>query len=261
MNVPTGSWHRDWIRRHGGALDEDVSVWFVQTPNVFGDLRIRGDRPMVPHATSFADFTDEQLAAYALQDGFAGFTTVDGDNVTWHHEIDFQPATGGGDIGRLEPAGDGQMLEYALDGSYVESWSALEPGDRRFFAVRLAREGRVEQLLAVAGGRFVYARARATALPAGTSLSDAIARVHATRAMIIAYLDCELSYGSAPGWMIQNSTLPWQEGKRLPFAGRIGVDSYGQPVARAPVVGEAWSFPVNTVRPDELRMWFSLGPT
>jgi len=122
VTVPTGAWQRDWIRRHGGAPDARVTVRYVQTPSVFGDLRIPGDRPDVALAASLTELTDDQLAALARQNGFAGFTTVDGANATWHHEIDFQPA-GDADIGRIEPAGDGRMFEHALDDSYVESWS------------------------------------------------------------------------------------------------------------------------------------------
>ena len=256
INVPTGAWHRDWIRRSGGPQDPSVKVWYVQTPTVFGDLRVHGDRPDVAHAASFADLTDEQLAALALQNGFAGFTTIDGDNATWHHEIDFQPAAGDGDIGRIEPAGDGRMLEHALDGSYVERWSAIGHDDGRFFAVRIVRDGRVDQVFAVAGERFVYARARTTSLPAGTSITEAAAQAHATRAMLVAYLDCELSFGTLDGWTVQRSTLPWREGKRLAFADRIKIDAAGQPVARSPIAGEAWSFPINTLREDDLRSWF-----
>ena len=50
MKIPTGAWQRDWIRRHGGAPDPRVTVRYVQTPSVFGDLRIPGDRPDVAPA-------------------------------------------------------------------------------------------------------------------------------------------------------------------------------------------------------------------
>jgi len=256
MTVPTGAWQRDWIRRHGGAPDSAVAVRYVQTPSVFGDLRISAARPDVSHAASFADLSDDQLAALAHQNGFAGTTTVDGANATWHHEIDFQPAGGDADIGRIEPAGDAAMFEHALDGAYVERWSAIDRGGR-FFAVRVVRDGRVDQLLAVAGPHFVYARARATALPAGDSISDAIAKSHASRAQIIAYLDCEISYGTVAGWRIERSTLPWQQGKRLELADRIAIDASGQPVARATAAGEVWSFPVNTLAAAELQALFA----
>jgi hypothetical protein len=268
MKVPTGAWQRDWIQRHGGALDRAITVRYVQTPSVFGDLRIPADlpgRPALSGAASFAELDDDQLAALATQNGFAGVTTIDGASATWHHEIDYQPAGGGADLGRIEPVSDGKMFEHGPDGAYVESWSVLEPDVGPYFAARIAQGGRASQLLAVAGGHFVHARARQVPLPPGDSLGDAIARTHATREMIIAYLDCEISYGSVRDWQIELSTLPWLQGKRLAFADRIAVDASGQPVPRTasfPASGpapldEAWSFPVNTFSPAALRALFA----
>ncbi len=257
IEVPTGAWQRDWIRRHGGAPDTSVTVRYVQTPGAFGDLRIRIDRPGLAGAASFADLSDDQLAALARQNGFAGYTTVDGARATWHHEIDFQPSGGGSDIGRIEPAGDGKMLEHALDDSYVESWSSIGRDGGKFFVAKVARGDRVDQLLVVAGEHFVYARARAIPLPAADSITDAIANNHPARDTIIAYLDCEISYGAVAGWHIELSTLPWQEGKRLAFADRIAIAGNGQPMPGTPSAGEAWSFPVNTLSAAELRARFA----
>jgi hypothetical protein len=259
MTVPTGAWQRDWIRRHGGPPDASTEVRYVQTPSVFGDLRIPGDRPDVSPAASLAELSDEQLAALAHQNGFAGVTTMDGANATWHHEIDFQPAGGGADIGHIEPAGDGKMFEHALDDSYIESWSALEQGGGGFFAARVERAGRVDQLLAVAGEHFVYARARAVALPPGESLIQLIEKTHPARDTLIGYLDCEISYGATRGWRIERSTLPWQQGKRLAFADRIALDDEGRPVPRAATAEEAWSFPVVGFSAGGLRAMFAAG--
>lgn len=258
IDVPAGAWQRDWISRHGGARDASVTVRYVQTPSVFGDLRIRGARPALAGAASFADLSDDQLVALAKQNGFAGYTTVDGANATWHHEIDFQPSGEGADIGRIERSGDGQMFEHALDESYVESWSALGGAERPFLAVRVTRGDRVDRLLAVAGDHFVYARARQTALPTADSITDAIARTAATREAIIGFLDCEISYGNTRGWQIVRSTLPWQEGKRLTFVDRIVIDASGRPaVTEAEAEAEEeWSFPVNTFAVAELRALF-----
>ncbi|HEX7942533.1 MAG TPA: hypothetical protein VF488_12050, partial [Gemmatimonadaceae bacterium] len=72
----------------------------------------------------------------------------------------------------------------------------------------------------------------------------------------IAYLDCEISYGTTRGWQIERSTLPWQEGKRLAFVDRIAIDASGRPAPHDPAAGEAWSFPVVNLAPDELRARF-----
>jgi hypothetical protein len=257
MKLPTGAWQRDWIRRRGGAPDAGILVRYVQTPSVFADVRIRGDRPVPPGVSSFAELTDEQLAALARQNGFAGFTTMDGDHATWHHEIDYQPAGGGADIGRIEPVGEATMFEHGLDASYVERWSLLEADAGSYLAVRLVRGGRVEQLLAVAGDHFVYARARPVALPPADSITDLIASTHATREMIIGYLDCELSYGTTRGWQIERSTLPWQDGRRLAFIDQLAVEPGGRLAPRRAAAGEAWSVPVNTFSAAALQAMFA----
>jgi hypothetical protein len=255
MTVPTGVWQRDWIRRDGGAEDARVGVRYVQTPSAFGDLRIPADRPEMAAAGSLAALGDAQLAALARQNGFAGVATMDGATATWHHEIDFQPASGGVDSGRIEPAGEGRMFEHGLDESYVESWSAIDRGGG-FFAARVERAGKLDQLLVVAGRHFMYARARAVALPAGGSLTELIERTHATREAIIAWLDCEISFGTVRGWQIERSTLPWRQGQALGFAARIAVDASGRPAAREAGAGETWSFPVVELPESELRALF-----
>src|SRR3954467_12205379 len=98
-----GAWKREWMRRHG-ATDDSVTVRYLQTPTMFGDVRIPANRPSPARAMSLADLTDGQLAALAKQQGFFGYTTIDGDIATWHHEIDYQPSEGV-DTGRLERAG------------------------------------------------------------------------------------------------------------------------------------------------------------
>ncbi|HMG54346.1 MAG TPA: hypothetical protein VK601_12710 [Kofleriaceae bacterium] len=254
VNVPTGVWQREWIRRHGGAPDHSVAVRYVQTPSVFGDLRIRDSRPDLASATSLADLSDDQLGQLARQNGFAGVTTMAGANATWHHEIDFQPGDGSPDVGRIEAAGEGAMLEHALDDAYVERWTFVPRTagpEAGAFAVRVVRDERTTQLLAVAGQRFVYARARSHPLPAGESLTELIARNHPGRDALLAWLDCEISYGAAHDWRIESSTLPWLQGKRLVFADLLAIGADGRPFARAPSPGEQWSFPVDTLPPDE----------
>lgn len=259
MNVPTGVWQREWIRRNNGPADRGVLVRYVQTSSVFGDLRIPETRPDLGGATSLADLSDDQLAQLAEQNGFAGVLTMSGTTATWQHEIDFQITEKAPDAGRIEPAGAGNMLEHALDGSYVERWTAVprvagpEAGE---FAARVTRDDKTAQLLAVAGQRFIYARARSRALPVGKSLKDMIKNPNATRDYILAWLDCEISYGTTHGWWIENSTLPWLQGKKLAFADRIAIGGDGHPYARTPSPGETWTFPVDSLPPDEMAAVF-----
>lgn len=259
MNVPTGVWQREWIRRNGGPADRSVTVRYVQTPTVFGDLRIPERRPDLGGATSLADLTDDQLAQLAQQNGFAGVLSVSGTTATWQHEIDFQPTDKAPDAGRIEPMGEGNMLEHALDRSYVERWTfvpRVAGPEAGTFAVRVTRDDKTTQLLAVAGQRFIYARARSRALPAGKSLADIIKTTSAGRDFVIAWLDCEISYGTTHGWWIEYSTLPWLQGKRLAFADLIAIGADGHAYARAPSPGEQWSFPVDNLPPDELAAMF-----
>jgi hypothetical protein len=85
---------------------------------------------------------------------------------------------------------------------------------------------------------------------------ELIARTHPPREALIAYLDCEISYGTTRGWQVERSTLPWRQGQRLALADRIAIDAAGHPAPRAPGDGEAWSFPVVDLAPGELRALF-----
>jgi hypothetical protein len=222
-----GAWTRNWIERKGTRTDS-LDVHYLQTASFFADVRFPRDRPKFPHAASFADLTDADLLLLAKQRGFAGFTTVEGLVATWHHEIDFQPTDGTDDVGRLERVDDSHMLEHALDGSYLESWRTLGSVGNRFLAVRDERAGRLGRLLVVAGDYFLYVRNRPKDLPVADSLDALISTTHATRAQIVEYLDCEFSAGRVRGgsapWEIQQSTLPWREGKHLEFTAATQFD-------------------------------------
>ena len=243
-----GVWTREWIERKGTRTNP-FDVHFLQTPSLFGDLRIPRDRPSFPRATSFADLSDAELLLLARQRGFAGITTVAGALATWHHEIDFQPPDGTEDIGRLERIDDSQMYEHALDGSYIESWRSLSSGQGRFLAVRVERAGRLDRVFLVVGDHFLYVRNREKDLPAAESLGSLIIATRATRAQMIEYLNCEFSSGrvhdgSIP-WEIERSTLPWREGKPLDFVDSVVVGNAESLVPRVAST-ERWSVPVNT---------------
>jgi hypothetical protein len=218
-----GVWRRNWIERRGAARSSEVSVDYLQTPALFADLRVARDRPRIA-ATSFADATDAELAVLASQQGFAGHATLDGDVLTWHHALDFQPtAPGEIDAGRVEQV-EGGMFEHALDGAYLERWERIADGDGRFFAAEARTDGRLDALCVMAGDAFIVARNRAADLPPVRSLGELVGDARVARETKIAYLDCEIAAGHAHGpdhvWMIERSTLPWHEGRTLaaPFS-------------------------------------------
>lgn len=252
----SGTWKREWIRRDG-VTTNTLTVRYLQTPYWFGDVRIPVDRPRIT-AGSLAELGDAELASLARQRGFFGYTTVAGDVATWHHEIDYQPSDGSPDTGRIERLGASSMLEHGLDGSFVEHWWSLGSGDGKFLTVRVTRAGRLDRMLVVAGDHFLYARNRASDLPAAGSLGELAAT--ASREQLLAYLDCELSHGTVRGgrvpWQIEHSTLPWREGAHLAFVDELTVDATGAIAARAAAAGETWTIPINTLALEDLRVLF-----
>jgi hypothetical protein len=255
-----GVWRREWIER-GGVRTSPYIVRYLQTPELFADVRLPIDRLKFLHARSFTELTDGELRILAKQRGFIGRTTIEDLVSTRHHELDFQPPDPEADIGRIERKGTGRMYEHGLDGSFTEAWVSLTSGDNRFLAVRVERAGRLDQILLVAGDYFFYGRNRAKDLPAAASLDSLIATTRATRSQIIAYLDCELSVGrirgSSTSWEVQYSTLPWREARELDFVGRIKTG--GSVGGLAPLVepGEIWTVPVNTLSSEDLILLFA----
>ena len=259
-----GAWKREWMRPRGGTACETSIVRDLQTPSVFGSVRIAIHRPAFPRAQSFADLDDAQLAVLLTQrGGFAGTASFVGENATsiatWNHEIDFQPRNGI-DAARLTQTGPTTVLEESLDGTFDELWQSVPGGDGNCLGLKITRAGRVERMLIVVGDHFVYARNRTRDLPDAPSLTELVATTHATRAQIIEMLDCELSYGlvrsGRVAWEVRLSTLPWREGRVLEFASEVVIGQAVIPRPRAPRIGEAWTVPVNTMTQEDLTAMF-----
>ena len=256
----SGVWQREWIEERG-LRSSTLDVHYLQTPSFFGDVRIPRDRPHLSHASSFADLSDQELHALAQQRGFAGRTTLLGTTATWHHQIDFQPPDGAEDTGRLDLLPGRRLHENGLDGSYIESWKSATDGDGRFLVIQTERGGRPQRLLLVVGDYFVFVRNRIRDLPSAASLDSLIASTHPSRAQIIAYLDCDFSFGRVHGgsiaWEIQRSTLPWREGHRLEFVDELKVVTEGNRVLPRTPGSERWAVPINTLSDSELLEIFS----
>ena len=209
-----GDWRREWIER-AGVRRAPHSVDYLQAQSAFGDLRLPQPRAVM-RARSFDELSDTELRQLSEQRGFAGFTTLQGDCVQWHHELDYQPCLEPElDEGRVACQG-AQMMEFALDGSYSERWWRVAGSDGRQLVLDQRRDGRLEQLFILVGDRFFYARNRTVELPRAASFSALLSETSPSRETLIAYLDCELSVGRARGgtepWQIERSTLPWREG-------------------------------------------------
>jgi hypothetical protein len=250
-----GIWTRDWIQE-GKAKTNTLDVHYLQTPTYFADIRIPKDRTGFSNAKSFADLTDQQLRSLARQNGFTGLTTTSGPVATWNHDIQFQPSDGAPDRGRLQRTARNHMHEHGLDGSYIESWTSTTSGGGHFLVVRVKHSGRLLRTLVVVGDQFVYVRNRATDLPAAASFEALFDFTKASRAQIEEYLDCEFSVGRVRGgsvpWEIEQSTLPWREGRHLNFVDEVAVAARGPGLAPRAVGNEEWTVPVNTLTAHEI---------
>ncbi|MCX4539355.1 hypothetical protein [Streptomyces sp. NBC_01565] len=96
MDAPTrGAWLRAGISRDGGPLTETEHVVWLQSGRLYADSR-----------------------------GFAGATSYDGEQVTFHHDV----GAPGHDVGSLRPDG-AHMIETGTntDGStFTEVWTPLD---------------------------------------------------------------------------------------------------------------------------------------
>jgi hypothetical protein len=249
-----GAWKREWSKEKDEAATETRIVRDLQTPTIFGSVRIGLDRPPLPNATSFDDLDDAQLAALLDQKGFAGTASFKGEVAVWEREIDFRPPNSA-DTARLKPLSPTTVLEEGFDGS-SELWWSMSSGDGKYLGIKITGNKRTEVILTVVGDHFVYARNRRRDLPRAESL--AALAVNATRAQLIELLDCELSYGTIRSgrvpWEVHFSTLPWREGKPLEFARSITVDASGNPSPRVPTPG--WTVAIDTFEAQDLRLLF-----
>lgn len=224
----TGVWERKVLSFEGADPDYSTRVFYVQTPTLFGDIRIPESRPDVSNVISFEELDDTELEELAKQEGFAGYVEIEGDIVTWQREIDFQPPTGIPDTGRCTL--DKQvMIESGIHLDYSEKWQRIDDGNGQFLAMRIDGDegGLGNQILVVAGDHFLYARGRKHSLEPAKSLNHLFQLKNLKREQIVRYIDCEFSYGfirnGKKPWEIYLSTLPFKEGQTLITPGEMEV--------------------------------------
>lgn len=221
-----GVWRRTLLET-ASARDEHSQVWWLQTPRWHADLRLPAGRPDFSGVTRLAECNDVQLAWLATQQGFCGVTQVDGEQCTWHRQMDFQPANGNRDIGRMVFDGE-RVIETGVEADYREIWERLPPSRGSSAALELLVEDSESPprptWLLVAGDCFFYVRGRAQPLPGATDLPSLISRAHPSRSQLVEWLNVEISFGHRSGpaaWRIEYSTLPFREGQVVTRPGAI----------------------------------------
>jgi hypothetical protein len=215
-----GVWRRRLLET-AGTRDERSQVAWLQTPRWHADLRLPADRPDFSGVNQLADCDDGQLSWLARQQGFCGITRVEGACCAWQRQMDFQPANGSRDIGRMAFDGE-RLIETGVESDYLEIWERLPQSRGGTAALELVVEhgelpARPAWLL-VAGDCFMFVRGRTHPLPCAADLPELIARVRPSRAQLLDWLNVEISFGHRTGptpWRIEHSTLPCREGQIL----------------------------------------------
>jgi hypothetical protein len=211
-----GLWRRSLILWPDGRRDTETDVAWLQGPSYYVDLRQPAGRPDFQGVAALRYMTKAQAAWAARQEGFAGQLRRDGAFFEWQRALDFQPASGQPDSGRLRLEG-GILVEEGRYVPYVEHWHHDAGARTPCVALRLRdRATGCEGVLVRVGDTFMYARGRMAALPSGVSLTDSIEGAASLRAAQD-LMDCEISIGGTGpvGWIIKRSSLPFKEGLHL----------------------------------------------
>ncbi len=220
-----GVWQRLSLSAGDGVRDTSTRVYWLQTPSLYGDIRVPADRPDFGDRRGLQDFDDNELALLAQQQGFAGLLEAEGDICRWHRQLDYQPDTGAEDIGHMHFEGP-LMVEHGVHAEYEEEWRRLTEPNAACVALELVGEAdswgtsrERRGYLLVAGEYFLFARGRRAALPPAPSLAAVMNGEACGRQCMLDMLDFEISFGRRQGsdapWQIELSTLPFRERQPL----------------------------------------------
>lgn len=225
-NAYLGVWRRSLLET-ADLRDTHSHVFWLQTPRWHADLRLPTGRPDFSGVRSLAECSEVQLAWLARQQGFCGVTQIDGTRCTWHRQMDFQPANGSLDIGRMIFDGE-RLTETSIETDYLETWERLPPSRGGTAALELVMEAGEPPIrpawLLVAGACFMYVQGRPYPLSDAPDLPHLIARMQPSHAQLLDWLNVEISFGYRMGsnpWRIEHSTLPFREETFLTRPGAI----------------------------------------
>ena len=200
-------WRRRLLIEDDGSRDADTIVWWLQTGQLFADIRLSADRTALAGATCFADLDAAGLSCLARQEGFAGILEWTNQACAWRRVIDFRPLPGPPDEGWMEEAEPGLIIERGIHRGYLEEWvQSARDGD----AMRewIWHDGWNGTTVLRLGDDFILAEDRRPSTPEPASFETEVMAAIGDEAALSALLDCEISYG----WRIALSTIPWREG-------------------------------------------------
>ena len=212
----SGLWKRTLLALPDGYVDTTTTVFWLQGPACYADLRQPSGRPDFSAVSCLRDLERPQIEWMAQQECFAGRLEADGAVFEWRRDLDYQPKTGGADAGRLSFDGD-LLVEEGRDVPYVEHWRRAGDASSPCVGVRL-REATGERLGVIVrvGEVFMAARGRPRTIAGQDRLPD---RIGSAKDLIEAQdlVDMEVSFGviCAEGWFIERSSLPFREGVRF----------------------------------------------
>lgn len=206
-----GVWRR-LLLRTPQFEDTTTEVYWLQTRDWHGDIRVPLNRPACAGKTSLAQLDRDELLGLSKQQGFAGVTEVVGDICRWHRKVDFQPPSGFNDIGRMEFESTERMLEYGIEQDYFEIWQRLPDSvGNPCSEIRYTGDNSADQtpsMIEIGSGKyFIRIKPRKLSLP----FDDSPADIDALRCRV----DFEITFGmrtDAGTGRILRSTFPWREG-------------------------------------------------
>ncbi len=216
-----GLWRRVLLSAPG-VHDQTTLVLWMQTPQWHADLRIPIDRPDCTGCRAVEDCSADQLLGLLRQEGFAGFTTVNGDICEWHRRFDYRP-TGRRDLAamRFTPSGDA-IDEIGVEADYAECWERVSTADGPQAWLVDASEG-VPVVWLRSGVHFMRVRQSGLAAAASAAAWRAARAGQADLSTLRSLVDFTIDFGNIEGahGLIRHATLPWREGLRIALPERI----------------------------------------
>lgn len=207
-------WRRRLLIEEDGSRDADTIVWWMQTGQLFADIRLPADRTPLAGATCFADLDSAGLSCLTRQEGFAGILEWTNEACAWRRMIDFRPLPGPPDEGWMEEAGPGLVIERGIYLDYLEEWEQSTP-EAAASEEWVWHGGWAGPTVLRLANVFMFAEDRRPTPPNPDSFRADVLAAKGDEASLSALLNCEISYGHVEddgSWRVALSTIPWREG-------------------------------------------------